>query len=87
VIGRSDFHLLKRLQLSLEGRAVGPIHEAPALSSYVEAGGEIAFEATREIELFVAGRNLLHRTHAESDDPGAAQLAKRTVFAGARARF
>ena len=42
---------------------------------------------TEHVELFVAGNNLLHRTHAESNDPGRAQLAERSVYAGARLRF
>ena len=54
---------------------------------YVEAGGQLSYQLTQAIELFVAGRNLLHRTHLESNDPGSAQLAKRTIYGGARARF
>ena len=87
VLGKSDFELGKRLQLTLDARAVGRIRQAPEIGSYVEAGGELSFAATRRISLFVAGRNLLHRTHEESNDPGAAQLARRTIAAGARARF
>lgn len=87
VTGRSDWDLTPRLQLSLDARAVGKIEMAPEIGSYVEAGGQLAYQATPAIELFVAGRNLLHRTHLESNDPTAAQLAKRMVYAGARARF
>jgi iron complex outermembrane receptor protein len=85
--GRSDWDLAPRLQLTLDARAVGRIEMDPEIGSYVEAGGQLAYQATEAIELFVAGRNLLHRTHLESNDPGAAQRAKRTVYAGARARF
>ena len=87
VTGRSDWDLTPRLQLTLNARAVGRIDMDPEIGSYVEAGGQLAFQATDAIELFVAGRNLLHRTHLESNDPSAAQLVKRTLYAGARAHF
>lgn len=85
--GRSEFDITPRLQLSLDARAVGRIEQDPEIDSYVEAGGQLAFQATQQIELFVSGRNLFHQTHAESNDPGAGQLAKRSFIAGARARF
>jgi iron complex outermembrane recepter protein len=87
VIGRSDFDLSSRLHLDLRARAVGPIRQAPRIDSYVEAGGQLSYDVAQRIELFVAGRNLLHRTHEESNDPDSAQLAKRMIWAGARARF
>lgn len=87
LISRSEFDLSKRLHLDLRARAVGPIRQAPRIDSYVEAGGQLSYDLTRHVELFVAGRNLVHKTHEESNDPGSAQLAKRMVWAGARARF
>lgn len=87
VTGRSDWDIAPRLHLSIDARAVGRIEMNPEIGSYVEAGGQLAYQASEAIELFVAGRNLVHRTHLESNDPGAAQLAKRVVYAGARARF
>ena len=87
VVGRTDFDLTDRLHLALDARAVGAIDEEPRIGSYADAGGQLSFDATKSIELFVAGRNLLHRTHRESNDPSGAQLARRTIYAGARARF
>lgn len=87
VIGRSYFNLAPRVQLTLNARAVGRIEQNPEIDSYVEAGGQIAYEAAQGMEIFVAGRNLLHKTHEESNDPGAAQLSRRSVTAGVRARF
>ena len=84
---RSNVDLTSRLHVTVDARAVGPIDQQPKIGSYVEAGGEIAFDAAKQIQLFVAGRNLLHKTHVESNDPTGAQLAERTVYAGARARF
>jgi iron complex outermembrane receptor protein len=87
VIGRSQFDLTSRLQLSVDARAVGPIHQEPRIHSYAEAGAQLAYDLTPQIELFVAGRNLLHHVHVESNDPDSAQLPRRMVWAGARARF
>jgi len=87
VTARTDVNLTSRFHLTLNARAVGPIDQAPKIGSYVEAGGELAFDATKRLQLFVAGRNLLHKTHVESNDPSGAQLAERTIYAGARARF
>jgi iron complex outermembrane receptor protein len=87
VVGSSDMDLNPKLRLTLDMRGVGPLDLPPHVPGYVEAGGQLAYEVDDRIELFVAGRNLLHRTHLENGDPGASQLAKRTISAGARARF
>jgi len=87
LIGRSDFDLANRLHLDIRARAIGPIKQAPRVDSYVEAGGELAWDATNRFQLFLAARNLIHKTHEESNDPDSAQLAKRMVYAGVRARF
>ena len=44
------------------------------ISDYVEVDGRLAFTLSDQLELFLAGRNLLRRTHAESGDPCRAQL-------------
>ena len=87
LIGKSDFDLSDRLKLTLDGRAVGKIEQAPQIGSYVEAGGELSYGFDDRFDLFVAGRNLLHRAHRESNDPDSAQLIRRSIYAGARARF
>lgn len=84
LVGRTDVELAPRLNLTLNGRAVGRIEMAPRIGSYVDAGGQLAYQLTDMLELFVAGRNLVHRAHAESNDPDAGQLAKRSIYAGAR---
>ena len=68
-------------------RGVGALDLDPRVPGYVEAGGQLAYDLDDRVELFVAGRNLLHRTHAENGDPGASQVARRTVYAGTRLRF
>ncbi|HWC56012.1 MAG TPA: TonB-dependent receptor [Sphingomicrobium sp.] len=87
IIGRSDFDLAKRLHLNIRARAIGPIRQAPRVDSYVEASGELSWDATNRFQLFLAARNLIHKTHEESNDPTSAQLAKRMVYAGVRARL
>ena len=87
LLGRSQVDLGPRVQLNVNARAVGRIEQAPKIGSYVEAGGRLAYLLSDRLELYVAGRNLLHRTHAESNDPGAGQLAKRSIYAGTRVRF
>jgi hypothetical protein len=76
-----------KMKLTLDVRGVGPLDLPPAVPGYVDAGGKLAYALTNNVELFVAGRNLVHRTHAENGDRGASQLAKRSVYAGTRLRF
>jgi iron complex outermembrane receptor protein len=87
VIASSDMDLTPKLRLTLDARDVGPLDLPPAVPGYVEAGGRLAYELSDKIELFLAGRNLLHRTHLENGDPSAARLVKRSLFAGTRLRF
>jgi iron complex outermembrane receptor protein len=84
---RSLFELAPTVQLTLHARAVDALERDPEIDSYVEAGGQLAWQATDILELFVAGNNLLHKTHAENNDPSQGQLAKRSVHGGARVRF
>jgi iron complex outermembrane receptor protein len=87
VVGSSDMDLTSRLKLTLDARAVGPLDLPPDVDGYVEAGGRLSYDLTDGVELFLAGRNLIHRTHRENGDAGAAQLARRTIYAGTRLRF
>jgi hypothetical protein len=75
------------VQLTLNGRWIGVIHAAPRIPSYVEASGRVAWTATDRIELFVAGRNMLHVTHLESNDLNQGQRPQRSIIAGSRLRF
>ena len=82
----SQMDLMPRLSLTLNGRAVGKIEMDPEIDGYAEVDGRLAYQVSDEVELFSAGRNLLHRTHAEHNDP-LAQLARRSLYAGARLRI
>jgi iron complex outermembrane receptor protein len=85
-VGSSDMDLTPRLKLTLDVRGVGPLDLPPDVPGYVEAGGKLGYDLSERIELFVAARNLLHRTHLENGD-ASAQLIKRSIYAGTRLRF
>ncbi|MGE5563018.1 MAG: TonB-dependent receptor plug domain-containing protein [Bacillota bacterium] len=87
VIGSSDMDLTPKLRLTLDVRGVARLDIPPAVPGYVDAGGSLGYDFNDRVELFVAARNLLHRTHLENGDPGAAQLARRSIYAGARLHF
>lgn len=79
--------LSSRLQLTLDGRWIGEIDTARPIPSYVEASGRLGWFVTDDVELFVAGRNLLQETHLESNDRNQGQRAQRSIVAGSRLRF
>ena len=87
LFARSQFDLADRLSLNAGLRWIGRIDANPGIAAYVEADGRVAYQLTNNLELFVAGRNLLHRTHAESDDVQRAQLSERSVYGGTRLIF
>lgn len=83
---RSSMNLLPNLVLDAGLRAVDGL-ETPATGAYVEADARLGWMASENVELFVAGSNLLQRSHSESNDAGRAQRAERSAHAGARLRF
>jgi iron complex outermembrane receptor protein len=85
-LARSSFDLAQGVTLDLSGRAVGKL-ERGTIPAYVEADARLGWMVTDRVELYAAGTNLLHRSHAESGDPNRAQLAERSIVAGARLRF
>lgn len=89
LIARSQMDLSDRIAFNAGLRWVGDLEAAsgPGLPAYVEADARLGWQVADALELYVAGRNLLHRTHAESDDPQRAQLIRRSLFAGTRVRF
>jgi len=87
LFARTQISLTERLALNVGLRWIGDVEAQPGIDSYVEADARLGFRLTDEVELYVAGSNLLHRTHAESDDDQRAQLAERSLLAGARVRF
>jgi iron complex outermembrane receptor protein len=83
----SQVDLGKGVQLTLNGRWVGAVETAPQIGSYVEAGGKLGWAVTDTVDLFLAGRNLLNKTHVESNDQNQGQRAQRSIVAGSRLRF
>jgi iron complex outermembrane receptor protein len=83
---RSSMSFGPNLVLDAGLRAVDSL-ETPHTGSYVEADARLGWTVSARLELFAAGSNLLHRTHAESSDPGRGQLAERSFLVGTRLRF
>lgn len=59
----------------------------PRVGAHAEADVRLAWRPAEAVELFVAGRNLLHDGFDESGDPTRAQLIPRSVVAGTRVTF
>ena len=76
-----------RLRIYANLRFIGRIASDPPLGAYVEADAQVTYRLTDALDLYLAGANLLHATHQESNDPDRAQLAQRSILVGARMRF
>ena len=83
---RSEMNLAPNVDLSLGIRAVDDLERLP-VDAYVEADARLGWRVSDTLELYVAGTNLLHRSHDESAYPNTGQLAERSVHAGTRIRF
>jgi iron complex outermembrane recepter protein len=83
---RSAMTLRPNLVLDASLRAVGGL-DAPPIPAYAEADVRLGWRVLEHVELFAAGTNLLHRTHAESNDANRGQLAERSAMVGTRLRF
>ena len=84
-MARSQMSLADNLDLDLGVRAVDDL-DRPHVDGYVEADARLAWRVSDGLELYVAGRNLLHEAHKESFERQA-QLIERSVFAGTRLLF
>lgn len=87
LFARSQISLTDRLEINAGLRFIDGIEGGAPVDSYVEADARIGYRLSEAVELYVAGSNLLHRDHLESGDPGRAQLAVRSLYAGTRLRF
>jgi iron complex outermembrane receptor protein len=83
---RTGFTLGGGVQLDLGLRAIDAL-ENPHIPAYAEAEARLGWHIRDGLELYVAGTNLLHGTHAESNDVKRAQLSRRSLYAGTRVRF
>ncbi len=87
LFARAQFDLTSRLRINAGLRFIDDIESDPPIGSHVEADAQITYRLGEHLDLYAAGLNLLHATHQESNDPDRAQLAQRSVLAGARVRF
>ena len=86
VLARSQIDLTSRLQLDLGLRGVDDLGSGD-VGGYVEADARLAWRVSDPIEVYVAGNNLLHKSHVESNDTTRAQRIERSVYLGTRLRF
>jgi len=84
---RSQMTLPRGVLLDAGLRAVDGIETPTPVRGYVEADARLAFRLTDKVELYVAGENLLHDHHYESNDFQRLQAIERSVFVGSRLRF
>jgi iron complex outermembrane receptor protein len=90
LFARAELSPTERLHMSFGLRRIGALDDsasAPPIRAYAEADANITYRLTEALELYVAGNNLLHETHLESNDSARAQFAQRSLYAGARVRF
>ena len=90
LFARAELNPVERLRMSFGVRRIGALDDSvsePPIRAYVEADANLSYRLTEALELYVAGNNLLHRTHLESNDTQRVKLAQRSIYAGARVRF
>jgi iron complex outermembrane receptor protein len=83
---RSSHDLAAGWQADLGLRYVGSLPQ-PAVPAYHELDARLAWQARPDLELSLAGRNLLHRSHPEFGAAGTRQMFERTVMLSASLRF
>ena len=82
---RSSADLTDRWLLDLDLRAIDEVR--PDIPSYVELNGRLAWRLTDNVEIALAGRNLLDEAHPESFDEGALLQDRRRVHLGVQWRY
>jgi iron complex outermembrane receptor protein len=83
---RSSHDLAAGWQADLALRFVGSLPQ-PAVPAYHELDARLAWQARPDLELALAGRNLLHPSHAEFGETGMRQKFERTLMLSASLRF
>jgi iron complex outermembrane receptor protein len=87
LLARSQMNLTDRIAFNAGLRWIGEIEADPGIGDYVEADARLSFAVSDALELYVAGRNLLHDRHLESDDVQRGQRPQRSLVAGTRVTF
>ncbi|MDQ1833034.1 TonB-dependent receptor plug domain-containing protein [Massilia scottii] len=83
---RSSHELSDAWQAELALRRVGQLPQPP-VPAYYELDLRMAWQAHRNVEVALAGHNLLHRSHAEFGPPATRRLIERAVSLQLSARF
>lgn len=83
LLARSQMNLTDALELDVTLRGVDRRPD-PRVSGYVDADARIGWALAPQLELYVAGTNLLHAKRDESGDADRGQLVRRSIVAGAR---
>ncbi|RSZ59921.1 TonB-dependent receptor [Massilia atriviolacea] len=83
---RSSHELSDALQAELALRRVGQLPQPP-VPAYYELDVRMAWQPRRHLELALAGRNLLHASHAEFGAPATRRMIERAVSLQLSARF
>ena len=75
---RSAHDLGDSVQADFGLRYMGSLPQ-PAVPAYYELDARLAWQLRRNVELALAGQNLLHRSHAEFGSPGTRQVFERAL--------
>jgi iron complex outermembrane receptor protein len=86
IVARTEVDLTDRIHAALGVRAMDDLGTS-GLGGYVEADARLGWQLSEAVELYVAGDNLLHDSHIESNDSGRAQSVRRSLYLGTRLRF
>jgi iron complex outermembrane receptor protein len=82
---RSQSDLTEAVALDVSLRAVDDLRLGTP--SYVEADARLGWRLNDQVEVSLAGQNLLDEKHYESDDAGVRRQIGRTVYVGLRWRY
>ena len=86
LLARSSIDFGPRVLLDLAVRGQDDLNES-GVAGYVQAEARLGWRPADGLEIYLAGNNLLHKTHAESLDTKRAQLSERSLYLGTRVRF
>lgn len=86
VLLRSQSDLTDAVELDVRLRAVDEL-DASGVDAYVEADARIGWQVNEEVELAVAGQNLLDNHKFETADPNRRRAFGRAVYAQLRWGF
>jgi iron complex outermembrane receptor protein len=79
----SRFDFTPSLALDVQVRRYGSRPD-PRVPAYTDADARLGWRVADDVELYVAGNNLLHDSRPESEDRSRGQLIHRVVYLGAR---